>query len=59
MTDEEGSKRCDIASFEDVGRESRARNMSGLKSRKGKEMGSSIDAPERNCSPDDNLILAQ
>lgn len=55
----EGSRCCNIASFENVGRESRARNVSSLKSRKGKEMDSSIDTPERSYSLDDTLVLAQ
>lgn len=55
----EGSRWCNIASFENVGRESRARNVSSLKSRKGKEMDSSIDTPERSYSLDDTLVLAQ
>lgn len=46
--DNEGSGRCDTASFEDVGRGSSARNVSSLKSGKGKETDSSVETPERN-----------
>lgn len=47
---QEGLKRCDTASFEDVGRGSRARNVGDLKCGKGKEMDSSAEAPERNAA---------
>ena len=48
--DNEGSKRCDLASFEDVGRGSRARDVSSLKCGKNKEMNSSVETPERNAA---------
>lgn len=47
---EEGSKRCDIASFGDAGRGSTAGNRIDLKSGKGKEIDPCKTARERKAT---------